>query len=516
MADPTGTRQRPRTRAGAQLYGLLPAVYRDRDNASPEDTGDLAKFLDAAGLLLDQIRATLDQRLADAFPDNPPQGEACQSWLLPYFAQSLDVRLVSPEADGQRDEVAYAVRWRQRKGTLAVVEQIAQAVSQTEVEIQEGWRRVAMTARIGTPVLPAVAFGEPDVAPRTPAGFAAQPGLPAVTVDMRQTSGAMRIDDRSHPMARISRFGDQTVVWRQAHPRGAPCRPNSYQDVSLRTPDMRTASWREGHVHPRRILLYVPPWHGFFDPDWADRAVGDVRLSDLLPPDQPPVLEDVIVDGTLTVDVDDAVLRRCAVRELVVARAAAEETRVITAEDCLFQRVRVKHGTAQLVYCTVLEIAAFERVNASDCLFAGRLIIVGSDRQSCIRYSRIPPDAPLGKLRLYAGSGETNTRDLPVFNQTPVCESRDDRRVPGWEPSRFGQSGCGVLHPATPASIARGAEDGGEMGAYHHRHHRLREDAVLEKLHDYLPVGLEAVVIPDAHLHQIPPGETIIVDEDGS
>ncbi|MFL6647664.1 MAG: hypothetical protein ACJ8KO_06865, partial [Sulfurifustaceae bacterium] len=74
-------------RIGAQLYALLPEVYRERDKS-----GDLAKYLDACGEMLDRVYATLRQRLDDHFPDT------CQEWLIPYFAELLDVALKSPEA----------------------------------------------------------------------------------------------------------------------------------------------------------------------------------------------------------------------------------------------------------------------------------------------------------------------------------------------------------------------------------------------------------------------------------
>ena len=54
---------------------LLPEVYRNRDNTgwgaggSVEKLGDLARYLDACGVMLDQIRNTLDQRLVDSFAD---------------------------------------------------------------------------------------------------------------------------------------------------------------------------------------------------------------------------------------------------------------------------------------------------------------------------------------------------------------------------------------------------------------------------------------------------------------
>ncbi len=113
------------SKLGKLIYDtLLPEIYRNRDNAkwgtggSVEELGDLANYLDAHGALLDLIRSTLDQRLADSFPDNPETGDACQEWLIPYFAQLFDARLVSPEPEGRRDEVSHAVPWRQRKGTL--------------------------------------------------------------------------------------------------------------------------------------------------------------------------------------------------------------------------------------------------------------------------------------------------------------------------------------------------------------------------------------------------------------
>jgi len=126
----------PASPIGGQLYQLLPEVYRERDKS-----GDLARYLQGAGELLDGLHATLAQRLDDHFP------ETCQDWLIPYFAELLDVAMRSPEPAGQRAEVANAIAWRQRKGTASVTETIAEAVGLMEAELQEGWRRVARTPR---------------------------------------------------------------------------------------------------------------------------------------------------------------------------------------------------------------------------------------------------------------------------------------------------------------------------------------------------------------------------------
>ena len=63
----------------------------------------------------------------------------------------------------------------------------------------------------------------------------------------------------------------------------------------------------------------------------------------------------------------------------------------------------------------------------------------------------------------------------------------------------FGQPGCAVLHPASNSVTRQGAEDGGEMGAYHHRHFVLREQAVLDKLKEFLPVTQQPVLIPHSN-----------------
>ncbi|MCK5354020.1 MAG: hypothetical protein KAJ63_02805, partial [Methyloprofundus sp.] len=146
-----------KTRLGEQLYHLLPEVYRTRDKrtgqtGSVAGTEDLAKYLDAHGHLLDLIHATLEQQLKDSLP------ESCQDWLLPYFSQLLAANIVSPEPEGRHAEIDHAISWRQRKGTLKCAEEIAQAVGRFEVEIQEGWKRVAITPRIGMPIIPVEAW----------------------------------------------------------------------------------------------------------------------------------------------------------------------------------------------------------------------------------------------------------------------------------------------------------------------------------------------------------------------
>jgi hypothetical protein len=506
------------------LYQIVPAVYRTRD------TGDLKRYFKACGLLLDQILATLQQRLADNFADNPLDGSpASQDWILPYFADLLDVRLVSPLVKGRRDEVAHAVRWRQGKGTLWVIEEIAEAIGQLEIVLQEGWKRVAATARLNTPRIPATSFGYDQEVPLTPPAMAARhPGLPAATVDFRCPSGATAADS-SNPAAQQSTVDGDTHIWRQTSYHGAPCYPGSYEDVSRRTVDFRDPDWRVGHYHPDRILLYTVPPLGLFDPNaprvnWSETpSAAFLDVIDVIEnntttiyrnktygtEDFVPVsvrrtiklgqvadgvgdpdfhtwrFEGLILENLLQLDSGRAELYDCAARKVEVHSIDVDKP-VITARDCLIRDVQAARGLSRLEYCTVLRATLSEVLWASDSIFLGRIRkdhpTPAAPDSGCVRYSRIDRDQDQGGLRFIA-----NTRLAPVMFS-----------------SRFGDRGCGVLHPATPAVIRHGAEDGGEMGAYHRDYLSLLAEAVVDKLRDYLPVGLQAVVIPDTRLLDMP------------
>lgn len=505
----------PTTVTGRELYELLPVVYRVKDAA-----GHLSKYLDACGTLLDRMRATLEQRLADAFPASPPGKMPAQSWLLPYFADLLDVRLVSPKVDGRRAEVASAIAWRQRKGTLATIEEIAERVGGAEVEVQEGWRRVALTPRLDRPLLPAAAWGETEPDPRNPLVARRHPGLPAVTVDVTLPSRAVEADP-AHPRAKVSRFRGVPVAWRQLNPHGAPCFPGSFEDASRRTPDVRTPGPSRGHIHPRRLLLFVPPTTGFFpfdavevtwgqrhdhvsDPGGDPRVVVRTSREPVFITTAPPafaaqsvVIEDLAFDSTLRVSGGRIRLQRVAAKRLVVDTIDVE-TPVIEAVDCLFDEIEAPNGLVRLEGTTVMKGLSCRRLQASDCLFAGPIDLHPpvNDPRSCVRFSRVPRAFTAPRL-----DRDALTTAEPIFFAFEHC-SREGGSRPV---DRFGDPGYGVLHPATPDAIRFGAEDGGEMGADHHRATCLAHAAVLTKLEEFLPLGIEAVLVPDPRLLVEPP-----------
>lgn len=562
---------------GRRLKEWLPTHWRVRD---ADTGGDLGGLLAVCGELLDALHATVNQRLYDSFPDADASGRRCQDWLIPYFARLLDVRLVSPDAEGRRAEVANAVAWRQRKGARVSIEKIAEAVGQFEVEIQEGWKRLAMTPRIDRTLLPEKAYGEEPVAgPTTPALCAAHPGLPAVTPDLSYGSRAVRCPAGNAASASTTFPGEaQPLNWRQTHRHGAPCIPDSYQDVSRRTADLRTPDWRRGFYHPRRMLLYVPPPEGFFrrihtTASWASIAPliaaalgkagevrrgpiletlaglhrhpavecafgltewngatlplislrgltdGPVRVRGVVDLDAPAVyrFENLWFDNRVEIRRGAAQLFGCAVRQLRMG-VAEREAVVIEAHSCLFKRIEAARSLARLEYVTVFEALLAERLEASDSILlpALRKDTVDSDvpAAGCIRYSR------LAYIPKPAVSVDPKDPKAPLFDNDERWVSQKKRSLlrcctdtcttlkPLFWSEIFGEPGCGVLHPDCVQAVQSGAEDGGEMGAYHERRYVLRRQAVLEKLQEYLPVGMEAVIITDPSLACAPPKAT--------
>jgi hypothetical protein len=104
------------------LYSLLPTVYRTRD---AERGYPLRDFL---ALLTDQV-AVLDDTVAQLYDDLFV--ETASPWVLPYLAELIGLGGLPGERLGLtlRAEVANTIGYRRRKGTAAVLEQLARDVT---------------------------------------------------------------------------------------------------------------------------------------------------------------------------------------------------------------------------------------------------------------------------------------------------------------------------------------------------------------------------------------------------
>lgn len=105
------------------LYNLLPALYRQRDE---ERGGPLRQLLDVLNDELAAVADGADQLYDDLFV------ETAAPWVLPYLAELIGLRgLPSGSGTGltPRAEVANTIGYRRRKGTAAVLEQVARDVT---------------------------------------------------------------------------------------------------------------------------------------------------------------------------------------------------------------------------------------------------------------------------------------------------------------------------------------------------------------------------------------------------
>jgi hypothetical protein len=97
-------------------------------------------------------------------------------------------------------------------------------------------------------------------------------------------------------------------------------------------------------------------------------------------------------------------------------------------------------------------------------------------QEGCVRFSYLPEGAITP--RRFECLERARNVDQPIFYSL-----------------RYGDPGYAKLNPATPDTIRRGADDGGEMGIFHFLLAPLRESDLNIRLREYMPVGLEFGVI---------------------
>jgi hypothetical protein len=527
-----------KTLAGRLLYRQLPEEYRYQDRPQPGELGDLEAYLHGFGHMLDLIRGTIEQAYADAFADPADNGRSIQSWLLPYLAELVGAELLAPDPKQRDDELSNAVGWYKSKGTLLGVDSIADVVSGAETVVVEGWRRVLLTPRLGLPpfTAPAAAAGDGD-----PLG---PPAAPLGTPDLRRCNRAVIDADGASPLYRLAlprRDADWRVIapevifWRARARTGAPCFPGAYDDTSVRTPDLRDPGLGMVGPHPRRVMIHVRPPAGFFEPGLkrvtlaganplgliADpeqtQSFGPAEILAALGQPLDPAPDRIEIEGALAIPADARVELTGAVfrgpitvapgarLRLVRSTAASvtlgpmEEIPSLRAQDCLLGSIQALGGFAELVYCTVMGDVVLERLWASDCIFAGAINGIScTGEDSCVRYSRVADLAQLAGCM--SEKSPANTTADPNFIRLYFRDGADCVL----RPAAFGEPGCGVLDLTTSPLIREGAEDEGEMGAYHHRFHSVQLRALRRKLRNSLPVGQEIAIRYDPHLVPAP------------
>jgi hypothetical protein len=125
----------------------------------------------------------------------------------------------------------------------------------------------------------------------------------------------------------------------------------------------------------------------------------------------------------------------------------------------------------------------------------------------CVRFSYVPagartprqyrcqPDQEVARrLEEAERLASTQSRTLLPGEREAIRIATERATVPTFTAARYGQPGYGQLARACPAPIRTGAEDDGEIGAFHFLQQAQRLQNLRASLDEYLRFGLEAGV----------------------
>jgi hypothetical protein len=141
-----------------KLWGLLPAIYRSLDTDSFTTSGPLREMVNRIGAQAAVLRRSIDRLWEDQ------SIESCDDWVISYIADLLATNLVSSlDARGQRLDVAKTIYYRRRKGTVAILEEIAADITGWDARVVEFFRRMGRTRHNFDPPI-GLPAGAPDPA----------------------------------------------------------------------------------------------------------------------------------------------------------------------------------------------------------------------------------------------------------------------------------------------------------------------------------------------------------------
>jgi hypothetical protein len=122
-----------------EIYRLLPSVYRVRDGEQGEP---LRELLELIAEQVNVLAESMEQLYDDQFV------ETCAPWAAAYIGELIGYRSlhgVLPDIASPRAEVANTIRYRRRKGTVPVLEQLALDVTGWPARAVEFFELLAAT-----------------------------------------------------------------------------------------------------------------------------------------------------------------------------------------------------------------------------------------------------------------------------------------------------------------------------------------------------------------------------------
>jgi hypothetical protein len=177
--------------------------------------------------------------------------------------------------------------------------------------------------------------------------------------------------------------------------------------------------------------------------------------------------------------------------------ATAPDREALSAPEC-----RHAHAVLHVRRSTVIgEVFTHAVSIAENSVFDGRLHVARRG-EGCLRFCYVPagsrtprryhcePDSVQAALRDRVARGDLDPADLPALRILEAARVR-----PRFTDVHYGTPGYGQLSAACADEIRRGAEDGSEMGAFHHLFQPQREDNLRARLSEFVPAGCDAGII---------------------
>lgn len=127
-----------------KLWSLLPQIYQTSDTTNAFDPSDpnppngpLRELVNRISATAATLRRSIDRMWEDQ------SIESCDDWVIPYIGAQVAANLVSSlDARSRRLAVFKTIYYRQRKGTLPILEQIAAETTGWDVRVVELYRRM--------------------------------------------------------------------------------------------------------------------------------------------------------------------------------------------------------------------------------------------------------------------------------------------------------------------------------------------------------------------------------------
>lgn len=308
------------------LYELLPAHIRLRDG---EQGGPLRALIGVIGEQFDALEADIAKQYSNWFI------ETCDDWAAPYIGELIGYRPVAAPGRGgnsPRAEVANLLGFRRRKGTLALLEELAASVAGWPARAVEfhtllGWTQHAGHVRLdrGRTVdlrdgdalerlggaFDTLAHGcdvRRMVAPRSPGRHAiGNVGLFAWRLRTHPVTAAPAccIESEGSHCFSFSVLGNDTPLFAAATPETAPT--TIAREANLPVPIRRRALERIEPGHPpersANLALYgAGKSIAIYSPDWPARGApqpipaAHIRVADLSGWSHRPKRDTILLD----------------------------------------------------------------------------------------------------------------------------------------------------------------------------------------------------------------------------